>query len=493
MFSNDLKFKTPKIELILDLSHRPISIKAQSKIYSVVKRAAKTVKKPKDLQKHSPENLVGRIEEDPIAQQLPVRATFIPLRDADLRNKLADEYGIVDEDLAKFQHLCGRLKAIFHVEHLSALLHLEELYDTLDPDSQLVEVGTIDQAYRNRMANTLIDRLSGLLYSAHYKRLSRSELEQAIEIGWQWGVKLDVNFEIFDRLDVFARGYRTVLVSRRRWQNWFREETIELPEFQRLIMAFRVKPIPEDDPKKKKKKTKKNPDDDELDHKFVYLKTFKNIPETDLEILLPGSTVRFSKLDRAKILFPTLSGMAITAYKIIRGALVLGLAFAWKTLLGWLILIAITSGYVVKSFLSYFRTKKNYQFGLTQSLYLKNLDNNSSVIYRILNEAEEQELCEAILAYTFLWKDASNEGLTEKELDDEVEAFLFRITEIDVDFEVHDALGKLARLGMAHVCRDGRWKAEAIDVATDGLNQNWVSLFEARANGVGVGDPLIGD
>ena len=427
----------------------------------------------------SQEILVGRIEDDPIAQQLPTRATFIPLRDADLRNKLADEFKIVDEDLDKFQHLCGRLKAIFHVEHLSALLHLEELYDVLDPDSQLVEVDAIDAAYRNRMAGTLIDRLSGLLYSAHYKRLSRSELEQAIEIGWQWGVKLEVDFDIFDRLDVFARGYRTVLVHRRRWQKLFKQETIELPEFQRLIMAFRVKPQPQEDRKKASLKKSSDPDKDELDHKYVYLKTFKNIPETDLEILLPGSTVRFSKLDRAKILFPALSGMAITASKIIRTGLILGLAFAWKGLLGWLVLICLTSVYVVKSYLSYFRTKKNYQSGLTQSLYLKNLDNNSSVIYRILNEAEEQELCEAILAYAFLWNDTSQDGLTEKELDDAVEEFLLRTTEIDVDFEVHDALGKLARLGMAHVCRDGRWKAESIDEATTGLSQNWASLFEA--------------
>ncbi len=436
------------------------------------------------------ENLVGRIEDDPIAQTLPVRATFIPLRDADLRKKLQEEFAIQGESLDKYDHLCTRIKAIFHVEHLSALLHLEELYDVLDPDSQLVDVGTLSEQHRNQMANTLVDRLSDLLFSAHYKRLSRHELEQAIEVGWQWGVKLDVDFEIFDRLDVYARGYRTVLISRRRWQNFFRKETIELPEFQRLIMAFRVKAVPETKPKKPRRFQKK-PAEDALDHRFVYLKTFKNIPETDLEILLPGSTVRFSKLDRAKILFPTLSGMAITAYKIIRGALVLGLAFAWKELLGWFILIGVTAGYIVKSFLSYFRTKNNYQFGLTKSLYLKNLDNNSSVIYRILNEAEEQELCEAILAYTFLWKDTSRDGLTEKELDEAVEKFILRITEVDTDFEIHDALEKLARLGLASVSDDGRWKAQPIDVATSELNRNWVSLFETRSSRVG--KPLFGD
>ena len=298
------------------------------------------------LENDSEENLVGRIEDDPIAQTLPQRATFIPLRHTDLRAKLATEFEIGGQVLEIFQHLCDRLQAIFHVEHLSALLHLEELYDPLDPDSQLVDLDEMDETHRTVLANTLVDRLTGLLYSAHYKRLSREELDLAIAIGWQWGVQLDVDFDFFDRLEVFARGYRTVIKRRRRWQNFFREETIELPEFQRLIMAFRVMP-PNEDAKKKSKQ-----DDDELDHKFVYLKTFKNIPETDLEILLPGSTVRFSKLDHAKIIFPTLSGAAITIAKVVRGAVVLGFAFAWEQALGWIILIGASVGYIVKSVLS---------------------------------------------------------------------------------------------------------------------------------------------
>ncbi len=440
------------------------------------------------------ENLVGRIEDDLIAQQLPERATFIPLRQIDLRAKLAEEFSIENQELEDFRHLCARFQAIFHVEHLSALLHLEELYDSLDPDSQLVDLDTIEPAVRNRLANTLMDRLSGLLFSAHYKKLTKNELEAAIEIGCQWGVQLEVDFEIFDRLEIFARGYKTVKVHRRRWQNFYRQETIELPEFQRLIMAFRVKRDPEYDQKKKK-------DDSDLNHKFVYLKTFKNIPETDLEILLPGSKVRLTKMDRAKILLPTLSGVAITVYKITRGLLVLALVFTLKNLIVWVAAIGAVIGYIVKSVLSYFRTKTKYQFGLTQSLYLKNLDNNSSVIYRILNEAEEQELCEAILAYTMLWKhadvrppcDQSHGGLTEKELDDVVEAYLLKVAKTDVDFEVHDALGKLARLGLAHVDAKGNWRVSDIKEATSYLNENWNALFESRARAVGTGEPLEDD
>ncbi len=435
------------------------------------------------------EHLVGRIEDDPIAQSLPERATFIPLRKTDLRAKLVSEFLLDGDELSNYQQLCARLQAIFHVEHLSALLNLEELYDALDPDSQLIELDTMDDEVRNQLANRLLYRLTELLQSAHYKRLSREELERAIEVGCNWGVRLDVDFELFEQLEIFARGYRMVQVSRRRWRNLFREESIELPEFQRLIMAFRIKPELDEG------KTRKKKNDRSLDHRFIYLKTFKNIPENDVEILLPGSRVRLTKLDRARILLPTLSGVAITVYKIARGVLVLSLAFTLDHLLGWIILLGASGGYVFKSILSYFRTKNKYQFGLTESLYLKNLDNNSSVIYRILNEAEEQELCEAILAYTFLWKHPSvpAQGLTEEALDQIVEAYLFQTTKVEVDFEVHDGLGKLARLGLASVDSNGRWSVSKINDATGLLMQNWNELFESRARAVVMGEPLEDD
>jgi hypothetical protein len=441
--------------------------------------------------KDSPEDhLVGRIEEDPIAQELPERATFIPLRHSDLRAKLVAEFAIEGDELGEYRHFCGRLQAIFHVEHLSVLIHLEDLYDSLDPDSHLIDLDSIDAPHRTQLATKLMDRVSELLVSAHYKKLTHEELERAVEMGCQWGVgvQLEVDFDLFERLEVFARGYRTATASRRRWRNFFRLETIELPEFQRLILAFRIKSESEEEAKKRKGESS-------LDPKFVYLKTFKNIPETDLEILLPGSTVRLTKLDRARILLPTLSGLAITIFKIFRGVLVLAFAFAWEEILGWIVLIGACVGYIIKSVLSYFRTKTKYQFGLTKSLYLKNLDNNSSVIYRILNEAEEQELCEAILAYTFLWKHQSvnADGMVEEKLDGLVEQFLLRLTELDVDFEVHDGLGKLERLGLAEKSDDGKWKVREIHEAIQYLSQNWNSLFESRARAVVSGVPLEDD
>ncbi len=432
------------------------------------------------------ENILGRIEDNPIAQQLPDRPTFIPLRQADLKSGLVDLYSLDGQDLESFEKLCDRVGALFHVEHQSTLLRLEAVYALLDPDTQLLAMESLGKDKLEGVGDQLIDQVSGLLFSAHYKRLTRKEIQRAIDVGWQWGVKLEVDFEIFDRLEIFARGYRKVDIHRRRWQKAFMKETIELPEFSRLIMVFRIKEDLDD----KKKKTQAK-----LDSRFVYLKTFKDIPESEVEVLLPGSKIRLTKMDRAKILFPTLSGMAITIYKISRSALLLTLAFSWGTIFGLTVLIGGSIGYVGKSVMSYFRTKNNYQSGLTKNLYLKNLDNNLGVLYRILNEAEEQEVSETILAYTVLWKhpEFRESGARFRQLDEAVEAFIKSSVcralndddlndqcehrAADVDFEVHDALGKLARLGLATVDRDGYWKAVPIENATETIAERWKQLL----------------
>ena len=428
--------------------------------------------------------VVQTIDQDPIAARLERRRTFIPLRYCDLKLKIAQTLDLEGTNAHDFKLLCERLQSVFHAEHLSSLLRLEELYGPLDPDDDSIEINELPVEARNRRVGRLLDEVSGLLYSAHYKKLSKEEIQRAVSMGSQWGVKLEVDFELYDRLEIFARGYRVVEARRRRWQNLYREEVIELPEFQRLIMAFRLK---------------SDQDMDEaMDASKVYLKTFKNIPETDLEILLPGSKIKLSMMDRGKIIFPTISGAAIAIFKLLRGAVVLAVAFTLKSILVWLLFLGAIIGYFVKSVLSYFRTKKNYQFGLTRSLYLKNLDNNSSVIFRILNEAEEQELLETILCFMLLWDRTGNdrasvlsnrnrsvsrdypEGMTEEEIDLVVERYLIRETGVDVDFEIHDALGKLARLGLVDVDDQGRWSTVEIGDAVDRLNANWEKLFRLR-------------
>ena len=458
------------------------------------------------------DDLVARIEDDPIAQSLGSRSRFIPLRHRDLCDDLIQRYRLLSQQRAEFLSICAKLQQIFHAEHLSQLLQLEEIYSPLDPDSQIVELDEGEEDERGQLTEKLFDRVSGLLYSAHYKRLNRDELERAVEVASQWNVRLDVDFELYDRLEVFARGYHAVTVKRRKWKNFFREEKIELPEFERLFLAFRLKqPKVKSKPVKEEQETKKSrraqlassissflagDDDDAMSFKYVYLKTFKNIPETDLEVLLPGSKVKLSMLDRGKILLPTaLAFFKISRLVAVLGAVIVAAASAKHLfdevvdeVLALVLVASAIIGYIIKSVLSYLRTKDKYQFGLTKNLYLKNLGNNSGVIYRILNEAEEQELLETILGYSVLWQaevkakrgNRAFDGLTSKELDRDCEQYLIEVAELNVDFEVDDSLGKLARLGLAHVDKNGRWTAVPIEQAGDCLDASWKRLFQAR-------------
>lgn len=396
--------------------------------------------------------------------QRPVdeRDFYIPLRHGELIRRLADDLALSGGDRERFDLLCQKLVALFHVEHLAALIEVEDLYAPLDPDGEVIDLtpDAPDEVEQN--VEAILDRFGSLLQAAHYEQLSQRVLEEAIEIGGAWNVRLDVDFSVFDRLLVFARGYRRFKLTRRPWYRLFREESLEIPEFQRLVMVFRLKPHKRIDPT--------------LRTDVLYLKVFKNIPESELEVLLPGSRVRFSLLDQGKILLPTLSGAALIAYKIVKGALALTF-LTFVAIWQWVVMLLILGGYLIRSFISYLGTRNKYQLGLTRNLYLKNLDNNSGVIYRIFSEAEEQELGETLLAYAMLLRQAAQTPTSEQELTELCESFLLRVVRRELRFDLHDALGKLIRLGLVESAGPDSWRAVSLERAPQELERNWDQLF----------------
>ncbi len=398
------------------------------------------------------------------------RETFIPLRYSDLVSRLEQRFFSTPADVSLFRDLCSCLQSVFHVEHLAALNSVVKSYRPLDPDRDLVEVREYSENEKAALTGKIFDQLGGLLFAAHYQQITEENLDRMIEMHSLQRVTLEVDFDVFERLEIYARGYRMTEVEVRRWRDFYRKSTIEVPEFHRLVLAFRLKPS------KRISKT--------MMTDVVYLKIFKDIPESDIEILLPGTKVKLSMLDRGKILLPTITGAApklYQLYRVIRGVFLVGAATAaiigdW----GPYLIVAAIIGYFIKSFLTYFRTKDKYEFTLTRNLYLKNLDNNSGVIFRILNEAQEQEMCETILGYVTLLKNDGENGMTETELDESAETFLRESTRLEVNYDLHDGLGKLARLGLAEVDSSGRWKAISIETAPESLTENWTRLFQRR-------------
>jgi hypothetical protein len=389
------------------------------------------------------------------------REHFIPLRKSELEGLLASRLEGGD-DRRRFGELCRMLEATFHFEYHERLERLKDAYSAFDPDADTRRLTSCDAADLNAQLDTLFGEFLDLLERANFRRLTQDDVDAALASASDWGMNLSVDFECFERLEIFARGDVTQQRERRRPLNFYRREMVDVPTYQRLVVIFRL-----------------NEQSDKAagDQRPVYLKIFKNIPHADLDMLLPGTTVKMTLLDRAKILLPTLSGIVITATKILKGALVLAFAGVYG-LLAFIGLVGGTVGYGVKSFFGYLRTKEKYQLSLTQSLYFQNLDNNAGVLFRLLDEAEEQECREAMLAYFILWQHAGEEGWTEERLDDEAEMLLREAIGLDVDFEVDDALAKLRRLGIIETTAQGRLRAVPIKEALARLDAAWDNFFD---------------
>ncbi len=379
---------------------------------------------------------------------------FIPFRHRALIARLVDWLG--QRDSIKVGELHGLFHALtiaFQYEHRQQLLALEDLYEPFDPDDDRASNSTPANHGQPLDNATLFGKLSRVLRAAHYHQLNQNELNQAVTLGWLWGAQLSLDLTIFKRLEVFARGYRKVKRKRRRLLNLFRLEEIEFPEFHRLVLAFQLR-----------ESVQLNPT---MRSDVVYLKIFKNIPEDELEILLPGAKIKLGLLARGKILIPSLSGVAMAAYKITRGAMLVTL-FTLSAVYHWLLFAGVLGFYLIRGLLSYLRTKDKYQFGLTRNLYLKNLDNNLGVIYRLFREAEEQEVCETILVYCLLL--AQPRGLTIEQLDVEAARLLADWTQQKFVFDIHDALGKLQRYRLAEPTSDGAWQAVPLAEARSRVN-----------------------
>ncbi len=112
-------------------------------------------------------------------------------------------------------------------------------------------------------------------------------------------------------------------------------------------------------------------------------------------------------------------------------------------------------GYIWKQVSNFRNRKLKYTQALTENLYFKLLDNNAGVIHRVVDDAEESECKESLLAYYFLL--LQDKPVAAGELDERIEAWLSEQWHCKLDFEIEDALAKLKLLGLAEET-ENRWR-----------------------------------
>jgi hypothetical protein len=364
---------------------------------------------------------------------------FVPLARTELIDLLCGDPALPEADREQFRPFCELVTIACHVDYHRRLLELKRAYAPFDPDADTPVVVRIPAGERQQRLNDLYSDLGWLLDRAHFRHLSRGEIEPVLDSASDWGIRMDVDFSAFEHLAIFARGDTVVRRTRRRWTRLWRPEEVDVPIYRRLVLVLKLRPH----------KRLRGP----VDTESVFLKVFKDIPKLDVMMLLPGARVQLSRLDRGRIGLPLLSGLGIALYNILQevARTVEDALASPSTMWG---LAAGGLGYGYRSFYGYQQTKQRYHLTLTQSLYFQNLDSNAGALTRLLDEAEEQDGRLALLAYYCLWRYGDAAGWTAAELDASVELYLDRYADVVFLCPRGGALAPLRKLGLVEEAGD---------------------------------------
>lgn len=368
--------------------------------------------------------------------------------------------------VADFRQFCHLLESVFHFEFHQRLERLKNLYAPVDPDSDTL----MPDLPRSEEKTSLTDELRQLLDLANYEQLETRDIEEAFEASSLFQVKLKIELDDYREVLLFVRG-ESEKTEKLSWFFGLLNKEITFTNYDRVVLyiRFREDIAPE--------LARDRPG-------ATMLKLFQNVPRADIEMLFPNTRVAMRNVDKLLIGLPAVAG-AVAILTTKAGASLLLLASLlgfWLGLHGDAVeldqatLIAILAGvaglgsYIWKQFSNFRNRKLMFMQSLTQSLYFKNLDNNAGVFHRLIDDAEEEECKEAILAYYFLL--ASDKPLSEAALDSQIESWFESRWQVCLDFEVSDALRKLESLGLLNDMR-----VPSPGQACQMLDQRWDAYF----------------
>jgi hypothetical protein len=390
-----------------------------------------------------------------------LRDRALPVRPGDLTRLLASQPELAEEERDLLRKFGMLLASTFHSEFFEKLRELKERYGPLDPDSDYIRLHEHTICRTEQSDEEFLEPFEVALERANYRRLNVDIIRDAVAAPNEMGLTYVPDFSLFEHLRIYARGYTKIHRYVRNPRTKFRKRAIALDAYQRLIVALKFRP---------------GLADPYIRSDVLYLRMFKDVPHVDMEMHLPeqGTKVRMRWIDKAQIASPVVMGIPALGMKLWAGAT--AIASLNPLLIAPFLIAPVSAG--VNSFFGFQRAKAKHLSSMIRNLYYLTLANNGSVLYRLIDSAEEEEYKETMLAYYFLWRASTQgEGWNQAQLDAQIEAFLHQFAGAEINFEVEDAVMKLFRLGLARRNSHGVIRATPIDQALVTLDRKWDNTF----------------
>lgn len=350
-------------------------------------------------------------------------------------------------------------------QYAARLVSLERSYEPFNPDSDLFVTRRYAQEERAELQAYVVAGVEDLLRQANFISVPRDKVEEFISTKESvYGLDLKVDAEIFEELLLFYRGASVKKEQRRTISRFFRKQEFDVPIFRRVFVLFKVKPmekhiadvqaamkISREDAARLVAKSRRHLPAQltEQVQDNIYLKIFKNMPRSELEMAFPNTQVKFRLRD--KVWLGVTGGGALGA-GMFGAAGKLALAFSNPvTAAGAFGGIGMV---LVRQIINVMNQKQQYMRVMAENLYFHSMADNRGALSTLAERAAEEDFKEEMLLYCVLAK----ENVHRSDLplvDKAIERFIERTFNLQVDFDVSDALERLMRDGLVREDRDG--------------------------------------
>ncbi len=377
-------------------------------------------------------------------------------------------------------------------QHNRRLMSLLRAYEPFDPDSDLLITRQYTGDEKKRLQKRTVSEIKRILERANYVAIDPKSVEVILTKDSHYGLDLHVDLGVFEECLLYYRGASKRRDTRTNYRKFLRKEEFDVPIYRRLVLLFKLKPFAV---RVKEVMAEKNISEKEaakivtrmrgslpteVKEDNIYIKLFKNIPRNDLEMVFPNTRVRFRLFDKIKL--GVTGGGAVgmglvgTAGKLAAGGLTAANPVA---LLG---AFAGLGGIAFRQGVNFMNQKQRYMVVMAQNLYFHAMADNRGVMIKLSERGAEEDVKEEILLYSVLAKEkAKRTDLTL--IDAAVEKYLRSTFDIQVDFDLPDALDRLIADGIVREDADGTLHTLPPIEAARHLDAKWDRFLDDLPDG----------
>jgi hypothetical protein len=380
------------------------------------------------------------------------------------------------------------------------IMELEQAYEPFSPDSDLLITRNFTDDERRQMQRRVVDGMAKVLERANYERIDPKEVEVILTRETHYGLDLHVDLSAFEEVLIYYRGASNRRHERRSMRRFWRKEEFDVPIFRRLFLLFKLKPLETRVREVMAEKRLTRTEAEKLVKKLramipgdvredcIYMKLFKNMPRSDIEMMFPNTQVRFRMLDKLKLGVTAGGGLGVGAFSS-AGKLAL---LATNPIAAAGAVLGL-GGIAFRQAMNFVNQRQRYMVVMAQNLYFHSMADNRGVMIKLADRAAEEDFKEEILLYSVLAKERAHRSDLSA-IDGAIEQYVLSTFGQDVNFDLEDALSRLMADGIVTQASNGELTTLPPREAALHLDAMWDQLLDNLPDPTGVeGIEIDGD